>query len=216
MISYLLGIISSAILFVISKIGYSGIFFLMFFQSFNIPIPSEITMPFSGYLASTGVFNFWLVVFLGTLGSFTGAFFSYKFASFLVQDKIRNKYWILKVLMSEKNLSLSQKWFDKYGSLSIFFGRITPIISSFISFPAGLAKMNVFLFSILTLLGSFLWCWGLALAGLALGKNWNIIQPYFREFDYFIAALIVVFAGFWLARHFRIKSKNNELSTLDK
>ncbi|OGM89968.1 hypothetical protein A3J77_00665 [Candidatus Wolfebacteria bacterium RBG_13_41_7] len=214
MISTVLEIISGFILLVIGKIGYVGVFFLMFFQSLNIPIPSEITMPFSGFLAYRGDFVFWFAVLAGTLGSFFGSLLSYYLASFLVCNGWREKYRILKFLISDENLALAERWFQKYGALSVFIGRLTPIVSTFISFPAGLAKMKISVFSILTLCGSFLWSSFLVYLGFIFGENWSVLQIYFRKFDYLILTAILLGIGWWIWRHFKPFNKNT--SIIDK
>ena len=157
MISLILQTISNFILLIIQKIGYFGIFLLMLLQSLNIPIPSEITMPFSGFLVQQGIFYFWLVVLAGTFGNLIGALISYHLAFLLVKNGWREKYKILRILISDHNINLAEKWFQKYGTFSIFLGRMMPIISTFISFPAGLAKMKISTFSALTFAGSFIW-----------------------------------------------------------
>jgi len=207
MISALLQTISNFILLIIQKIGYFGIFLLMLFQSLNIPIPSEITMSFSGFLVQQGVFNFWLVVLAGTFGNLIGALISYHLAFSLVKNGWREKYRILKILISDHNIHLAEKWFQKYGAFSIFLGRLTPVISTFISFPAGLAKMKISTFSALTFAGSFIWSTFLTYLGFIFAENWQVLQIYFRKFDYLILALILIVAGWWLWRHFN----NNRL-----
>ncbi|MBI5401347.1 DedA family protein, partial [Candidatus Wolfebacteria bacterium] len=176
---------------------------LMFFQSFNIPMPSEITMPFSGFLASQGIFNFWTVVFVGAVGNLGGAFLSYKFAKFFVKNGLRDKYKIAKILISDSNLKIAENWFEKYGGISVFFGRMVPVVSTFISFPAGLAKMPLKSFLLFSFLGSFIWCFILTKIGFVLGHNWNSIEIYFRKFDYLILAAIIVALVFWLYRHLK-------------
>ncbi len=211
MISLILQTISNFILLIIQKVGYFGIFLLMLFQSFNIPVPSEITMPFSGFLVQQGVFYFWLVVLAGTFGNLIGSLISYYLASSLVKNGWREKYKILKILISDRNIDLAEKWFQKYGTFSIFLGRMMPIISTFISFPAGLAKMKISTFSILTFSGSFIWSTFLTYLGFIFAENWQILQIYFRKFDYLILALILISAGWWLWRHF-----NNNSQAIDK
>lgn len=203
MINLVLSWLSNLILAIIGKIGYAGIFFLMFLQSFNVPIPSEVTMPFSGFLASQNVFNFWLVVISGTMGNVLGAAMSYKAADALLKNGLRERIWILKVLINENNLKMAQRWFEKYGGVSVFLGRMVPIVSTFISFPAGLAKMDYKKFIPLTFGGSLIWCYFLAKIGFTLGENWQKVGGYFRQFDYVIIGAIVVVGVVWGWRHFK-------------
>jgi len=208
MISIILETISNFILLIIQKIGYLGVFFLMFLQSVNIPIPSEITMSFSGFLVQKEILNFWLVVLMGTFGNLTGSLISYFLASSLARNGWRAKYGILKILISDSNLQLAEKWFNKYGTFSIFFGRMIPVVSTFISFSAGLAKMKISVFSFLTFAGSFVWCSFLTYLGFVFGENWQALQIYFRKFDYLILILIIAVIGWWGWKH--LSNKNNK------
>lgn len=203
MIALILGGVSNFILSVIQRTGYLGIFLLMLLQSVNVPVPSEIIMPFSGFLVHQGVFNFWLVVSVGALGNLIGALLSYRLASLLVKNGLRERWRILKFLLSERNLELAQRWFNKYGNASIFFGRLVPVISTFISFPAGLGKMKILNFSILTFAGSLIWSTFLTWLGFILGKNWGILGVYFHKFDYLTLGAILAAIIWWLWRHFR-------------
>ncbi len=203
MIALILGGVSNFILSVIQRTGYLGIFLLMLLQSVNVPVPSEIIMPFSGFLVHQGVFNFWLVVSVGALGNLIGALLSYRLASLLVKNGLRERWRILKFLLSERNLELAQRWFNKYGNASIFFGRLVPVISTFISFPAGLGKMKILNFSILTFAGSLIWSTFLTWLGFILGKNWGILGIYFHKFDYLVLGAILALIIWWLWRHFK-------------
>jgi len=203
MIYLVLETILNFILAVISKVGYLGIFFLMLLQSFNVPIPSEITMPFAGFLVQGGRFNFWLVVLIGAFANLVGALLSYYLASSLGRSELRSRYRIFNILISDRNLELAEVWFKKYGSFSVFFGRLVPVVSTFISFPAGLARMNLKVFSIFTFVGSFIWCLFLTYLGFIFGENWRVLQIYFRKFDFLILILILFAVIWWFARHFK-------------
>lgn len=200
MLSDFFGFIFGLILSAISKAGYLGVFFLMFLQSANIPIPSEITMPFAGFLAFQGKMNFYLAVLAGALGNLAGAFLSYRLAGRLIVSGWRERSKFLKILISEKNLALAQRWFEKYGGLSVFFGRLVPVVNCFISFPAGLAKMNRPAFLWLTFAGSLIWSFVLAGLGYFLGVNWFAVREFLSKFDVFIAGAIVVFLAVWIWR----------------
>ncbi|PIR43966.1 alkaline phosphatase [Candidatus Wolfebacteria bacterium CG10_big_fil_rev_8_21_14_0_10_31_9] len=200
MFSLVLTFISSLILLIIQKIGYAGIFVLMLLQSVNIPIPSEITMLFSGFLAFSGVFNFWTVVFIGASGNLFGAYLSYKLAESLVMNDFRNKP-LIRILINDKSLAIAQEWFKKYGAFSVFFSRMVPVMSTFISFPAGMAKMRLDLFLTLTFLGSLIWSFILTKMGFILGENWTVLHVYFRQFDYIILTIIVLVGAFFIWKH---------------
>ena len=187
----ILEFISNFILSIIQSIGYIGIFFLMTLQSLNIPIPSEITMPFAGFLAGQGVFSFWFVVFAGALGSLAGSLISYHIASALLRRGYLEKHWTLKIIFNPDSIKSAENWFERYGHFSIFFGRMIPVVSTFISFPAGLAKMELKRFAVLTFAGAFVWCFILAWLGSMLGENWATLRSYFEQFEYVILFLII-------------------------
>lgn len=195
MISYILETISNFALEVIDWGGYWGVFFLMALESANIPIPSEVIMPFSGFLASVAgnfAFNFWLVVFIGALGNLAGSLFSY-WLGYLIRHNVL--HWNSHRVNAE--VERAQKWLDKWGDWAIFISRLLPVVRTFISFPLGVLKTkSLWRFSTLTFSGSFIWSSFLAYLGLALGKNWEVLHIYFRKFDYAIVAIILAI-GFW-------------------
>jgi len=200
MIGNLLEPITLFTLNTIKDFGYGGVFFLMLLESANIPIPSEIIMPFSGFLVSQGAFNFWLLVFFGALGNLVGSLISYAIA-FYLSDKALN-FFLKFRLLRKKEVDFSINLFQKYGISTAFFSRIFPVIRTFISFPAGLFKVSLVPFSLFTFLGSFLWSLLLTFLGLKLGENWRVLETYFRQFDTIIVfGLFFVFI-FWIQHHF--------------
>lgn len=200
MISYILELISNFALDAIEWGGYWGVFILMALESANIPIPSEVIMPFSGFLASAagnGIFNFWLVVFVGASGNLAGSLFSY-WLGYLVRHNVL--HWDNHAVNREAERA--QKWLDKYGDWAIFISRLLPVVRTFISFPLGVLKTkSLWRFSYLTFGGSFIWSALLAYFGFILGKNWEILHVYFRKFDYLIVGLIII-GGIWLWRYY--------------
>ena len=192
MIFTILETLTSFITNLVSDLGYFGIFLAMTIESASIPLPSEIIMPFAGFLVSQGRFDFWIVVFVGALGNLVGSWIMYWFGYWgqevVVRKFIRNygKF----VLVSEVELDRTEKWFRKWGDWIVFISRLLPIVRTFISVPAGIAKMNFLRFSVLTFVGSFLWSALLTYVGFVLGENWDSIEPIFRRFDY-----LVVFVG---------------------
>jgi len=215
MISGIIETISSFILLVIGKTSYLGVFFLMALESANIPIPSEIIMPFSGFLVAQGFFSpsillradpelavwvsFWLVVFLGALGNLSGSLFSY-WLGYLVRTDILK--WNSQKISEKTEKAVA--WLDKFGDAAILISRVLPVVRTFISFPLGVLKTkSLRRFSILTFIGSFIWSAFLTYLGFILGKNWGILEIYFRKFDYLILILILAAIGWWLWRHFR-------------
>ena len=172
----------------ISTSGYIGIFFLMIAESALIPIPSEIIMPFSGYLVSTGKLNPILVIISGSIGNLVGSLVAY-----IIGVKLGREF-ILKygkyVLLKKSHLDWTESYFRKYGDRSTFLSRLLPAIRTYISLPAGIAKMDLKKFSVYTLAGSIVWSTMLTYVGIVLGEEWTKIRHYS---DYIDAAVIIGF-----------------------
>jgi len=196
--------ISSFIINTISTLGYPGIVILMTLESACIPIPSEIIMPFSGYLVYLGEFSLWLVVIVGTIGNLIGSIIFY-FIGFYGGRPLIEKYGKY-ILISGQDLDQAERWFKKYGGESIFFSRILPVIRTFISFPAGIAKMPFWKFSFYTFAGSLPWSFFLTYAGILTGENWSKLEIYFKKFDWLIIILIISGISWWIYK--KIKTKN--------
>lgn len=158
-------------------------------------------MPFAGFLASQGTLNLWTVAIVGALANLAGSLLAYwigwKGGRPLVEKY--GKY----ILLSRDDLEKSDRFFQKYGSATVFIGRLLPIVRTYISFPAGIAKMNLTEFSIYTLLGSFPWSLGLAYLGLRLGNNWQELRGFFHKFDYVILALIIFGIIYFIRKHLK-------------
>jgi membrane protein DedA with SNARE-associated domain len=206
MISKIFSVVSLFILGTIDKIGYLGVFLLMAVESLNIPIPSEIIMPFSGFLVSRNHFNLFLLVLIGALGNLFGSLVSYGIAAIIGQPLVER---LKKIPFFEDDYNRAEKFFKKHGSSSVFLGRMIPIIRTFISFPAGIFKIPFWKFSFLTFSGSFLWSGLMAAIGFYLGENWRILEGYFRKFDYLIAIVIIGAMGYYIYRKF--KTQNSKL-----
>lgn len=199
MINEILSLVSSFALKVIESTGYAGIFILSFLESAAIPIPSEVVVPFSGFLAAQGVFNFWGVVFVATLANLVGSI-----ALFWIGKS--GGRWILEkygkyVLITERELETGDSWFKKHGVKAIFWGRMLPVIRTFVSLPAGIAGMNFWRFCVFTFAGALPWNFTLAYIGLKAGENWMILHDYLHEINYIIIALIIVGAVWFVYRH---------------
>ncbi|MDP2677033.1 MAG: DedA family protein [bacterium] len=200
----MLEIIGSFALYVIDASGYAGIFFLMALESAAIPIPSEIIMPFSGFLVAQGSMNFWFVVLAGTFGNLFGSLVLYAVAFYGGRPALR-KYGRY-VFLSESHVESAEQWFYRYGSFAAFFGRMLPIVRTYISFPVGLGRMNIWKFSLYTSAGSFLWAIFLTWVGFALGERWQTIQVYTRKFDIVIAVIIGIGIIYFFWSHIRKKT----------
>jgi membrane protein DedA with SNARE-associated domain len=184
----------------VSTFGYFGIFLAMAIESASIPLPSEIIMPFAGFLVIQGRFDFWLVVVAGALGNLFGSWLMYGLGYWgherVVRRLIRNygKF----ILVSEHDFDRAKEWFYRFGDWIVLISRVLPVVRTFISLPAGIARVNFWRFSVLTFLGSFAWSALLTYIGVVLGENWNSIEPIFRRFDILIALIGVVLVGLFL------------------
>jgi len=189
------------IISVISTLGYGGIVLLMAIESACIPLPSEIIMPFSGYLVSQGQMTLWGVALAGAIGCVLGSIPAYYLGQFGGRPLIERygKY----VLISPRDLDMADRAFTRYGEIIIFLGRLLPVVRTFIAFPAGVARMAMGRFIAYTFVGSLIWCWVLAYVGKRLGDNWVSLKPYFHEFHTAFAVLAVIFIVWYVRRHFQ-------------
>jgi len=177
--------------------GYLGIFFLMFLESSFFPFPSEVVMVPAGYLASKGEMNLFFAIMSGVLGSLFGAWFNYLIAAHL------GRKFLLKFL-SESKVKKLEGFFEKHGAFSTFSGRLLPGVRQYISFPAGLAKMNGFVFSLFTALGAFIWVSILAGLGYFIGENEELIKRYLH----IITAAVIVFIAVFTYVYIKIKRRD--------
>ncbi|GBF35449.1 lipoprotein B [Desulfocucumis palustris] len=180
----------------IAALGYWGVAIGMAIESANIPLPSEIIMPFGGYLVSTGQLNLYWTAVAGAVGGTVGSVISY------ILGLYGGRPFLLKYGryfgVSHKNFDIAEKWFLRYGEATVFFTRLMPIIRTFISFPAGISGMNFPRFVIYTFLGSLPWCFFLTYLGMKLGEHWEDLKPWFHRLDVVVAAVIVVAVGYYL------------------
>jgi membrane protein DedA with SNARE-associated domain len=210
MIARLLEILSGIIVAVISTLGYSGVVLLMAIESACIPLPSEIIMPFSGYLVSTGQMNLWVVALAGAVGCVLGSLVAY-WVGMKGGRPLIEKYGRY-VLVSRHDLDMADRWFEKRGEIIVFVSRMLPAIRTFIAFPAGVARMNLKRFVIYTFAGSFPWCLGLAYVGQKLGEKWNkddTLKTWFHRFDFLIGIAAVILVAWWIWRHMGHLRKEN-------
>lgn len=201
MATIILSTIASWIIGVISALGYGGIVLLMAIESANIPLPSEIIMPFSGFLVAKSELNLWLVGLAGAVGCVVGSIFSYFLGAWGGRPLVEKygKY----ILISHHDLDLADRWFSRYGEAIVFFARLLPVIRTFISFPAGISRMNFPRFVIYSFLGSLPWTLFLAFLGQKLGDNWESLRRYFHGLDWVILGLIIVGIVWWIWRHLK-------------
>ncbi len=178
----------------VGSLGYTGIFIMMFLESSFFPFPSEVVMIPAGYLAYKGEMNMYLVILFGILGSLAGSLFNYYLAikfgrKFLIKY---GKYFFIK----EETIIRMEEFFKKHGHISTFSGRLIPVVRQYISLPAGLAKMNLFVFSLYTSLGAGIWVIILAVLGYYLGDNEGLIKEYLRYIIVIILIALMLLA-FW-------------------
>ncbi len=193
MIAKILAVLSALIISVISTSGYLGILLLMTIESACIPLPSEVIMPFSGYLVFTGRFHLLWVATVGALGCNLGSLIAYEVGHYGGRPLVeRYGSWIL---LSKSELDMADRFFARYGDATVFISRLLPVVRTFIALPAGVARMPRVRFHVYTFLGSWPWCLGLAWVGLKLGERWSTdprLKMWFHRFDAVIGAVIVL------------------------
>ena len=201
MVEKIITLLAGFIIGTISRLGYGGIVLLMAIESACIPLPSEIIMPFSGYLVSTGEMNLWLVSFAGAVGCVLGSLVAY-YAGAWGGRPLVEKYGKY-ILISHHDLNLADRWFQRHGDITIFIGRLLPVIRTFIAFSAGIARMDLWRFNLYTFVGSYLWSLGLAWIGMKLGEHWNTLGVYFHRFDAAIGVFLLAAVIWYVRRHLK-------------
>ena len=201
MLEATLAAISGFVLTIIETLGYPGIFLLMLLGNANLPIPSEITMTFSGFLVGLGKFQFWLVVLIGTLGDIVGSLISY-----FIAHRVGNH------LKTNHDFARAENWYKKFGAASLFLGKLVPFVRAFIAFPAGLFKIKLWKFLLFVSSGALVWSMLLTYIGFVLGGNWSTIEPYFRKFNFIIAGLLIIVFIWWLRHRFGMKHEARSIN----
>lgn len=201
MLEKMIAVVATWIMGVISSMGYGGIVLLMAIESACIPLPSEIIMPFAGFLVSKGEMTLFGIALAGAIGCVVGSIPAY-YLGMLGGRPLVEKYGKY-VLISHKDLDMTDDWFAKHGEIIIFIARLLPGVRTFIAFPAGVARMNMTKFIVYTFVGSFIWCWVLGYIGVKAGENWESLGKYFHQFHYVIIALGIAFVVWYLRRHFK-------------
>jgi membrane protein DedA with SNARE-associated domain len=186
----ILGVLFLFIKSVIAAGGYGGVAFLMAIESACIPLPSELIMPFAGYLVFDGTMKLLWVATAGAIGCNLGSLVAYEIGCYGGRPLVE-KYgrWIL---FSHRELDWADRFFARWGYLAVFIGRLLPVIRTFIALPAGIARMPRVRFHVYTFLGSWPWCFALAYFGMKLGENWRQLGKYFHKLDTVILVVLVV------------------------
>ena len=185
--------------------GYPGIALLMGIESACIPLPSEVIMPFSGYLVYTGRFSsLWMVATIGAIGCNLGSILAYEVGAYGGRPLIE-KYGRY-ILLNKHDLDVADRLFHKWGAMMVFVGRLLPVIRTFIALPAGIARMPRAKFHIYTFLGSWPWCWALAYVGLKLGERWDSdprLKTWFHRFDAVIVLMLLAGIVWFVRNHWK-------------
>ncbi|HKT68632.1 MAG TPA: DedA family protein [Terriglobales bacterium] len=193
MTAKIIAALSAFIISVISAGGYLGIAVLMAIESACIPLPSEIIMPFSGYLVYMGRFKLLWVATVGAVGCNLGSAIAYAVGYYGGRPLVE-KYGSY-ILLSRHELDWADRFFARYGNITVFVSRLLPVIRTFIALPAGVARMNQPKFHFYTFIGSWPWCLGLAYVGMKLGQRWDTdprLRIWFHRFDAIILAVILI------------------------
>ncbi|MDQ6646964.1 MAG: DedA family protein [Pseudomonadota bacterium] len=185
----------------ISAGGYVGVAALMALESACIPLPSEVIMPFAGYLVSTGKFNLWGVALAGAIGCNIGSTAAY-WVGFSGGRRFVDR-WGRWVLLARADLERAERFFGRFGTPAVLVGRLLPVVRTFIALPAGMARMRQLPFQLYTFGGSFVWCYLLAYIGDQLGKHWDSdprLQALMHRFDLIVAVVLLAAVG-WFVWH---------------
>lgn len=193
-----MGITEHLVTYIIQSIaagGYPVVGVLMMLESMVFPVPSEAVMPFAGFLVTAGMFSFWTVVFVSTLGSLIGSLLSYFIGRY--GGRIFLEKWGKYFLLNQHHFDITETFFKRRGARAIFIARFIPVVRHLVSIPAGIAKMDLMTFSLYTILGAGLWNTFLLYIGMVLGKNWATLGPYMHYLDILVVGALVLGAG-WL------------------
>lgn len=200
MINALIHFLGNIAITIIDRLGYFGIALAMAIESCNIPLPSEIIMPFSGYMVSLGRFNLLSTALAASIGGTIGSLLSYALGFYGGEKLVRHliKKYGKYVLVYEYELDESKEWFAHHGQLITFTSRLLPVIRTFISLPAGISRMDVKKFTFFAFLGTFIWSLPLSYLGKVMGDNWDTLGQYFHKFDLIIVALFLILGFFYV------------------
>src|SRR5947207_11323600 len=201
MLGRLLAATTAFIVAVIQSGGYPGIVLLMAIESACIPLPSEVIMPFAGYLVYQQRMSLHGAAFAGAFGCLLGSVVAYGVGARGGRPFVEKygKY----VLVRRRDVDRAEEWFRRYGDAAIFFSRLLPVVRTFISLPAGIARMPFGRFALLSFLGSVPWCYLLAYVGMVMGEHWHDIKRYFHGADIVVGVLILLGAAYWIWHHLR-------------
>jgi membrane protein DedA with SNARE-associated domain len=187
-------LLSGYITDLIVAFGYPGIIFLMTLESACMPVPSEIVMPFAGFGAQRGDLDFWLVGMAGSIGCLIGSVLSYA-VGYYGGRPLLERYGRY-ILVTRHEIDMAHSWFERYGTMTVFIARLLPIIRTFISLPAGIARMEFRKFAFYSFVGSLPWCYALAYAGVVLKDNWTMLEDYWIYLDILTVVGFIAFCAY--------------------
>jgi membrane protein DedA with SNARE-associated domain len=193
---------------ILGQYGYQAVFVLMVLESALIPVPSEVTMVFGGFLVSRGDLDFFWVGMLGALANLLGSWLAYWLGLWGGRPLIER--WGRYLLIRKHEIDRAEAWFRDHGEAAVFVSRLLPVVRTFISLPAGVARMPFGKFTLYTFLGCVPWCFALTWAGLLLGDNWETFLRYGTPISYGVAAVIALVIGWWVWRRLRMRRAARE------
>jgi membrane protein DedA with SNARE-associated domain len=211
MIDKILGSLAAFIIGVISSGGYLGIALLMAIESACVPLPSELIMPFAGYLVSTGRFDLYLAATAGAIGCNIGSIVAYEVGKHGGRPFVQKygKY----LLIGQDEIDTADRFFERFGPAAVLIGRLLPVIRTFIAFPAGVSGMKYLPFHLYTFIGSWPFCFALTWLGMTLGEKWDSdprVKAAFHSADVLIVGLIVALIGFFIWHRTRGLRKSHD------
>ena len=204
--------LSNFVIAVIEQLGYGGVFVGMTLESTGLPLPSEIIMAFAGYVVWEGQLTLLGITLAGTLGCLTGSLIAYGIGAYGGRPLLERygKY----VLIRKNELDRGEQWFAKHGESAVFISRLLPVVRTYISFPAGIVRMDVRKFSVYTFLGSLPFCFAFAYAGVALGPHWHSITRLSRYLNVAVIVALAVLVGYLIYRRAwvmeRLRDRGNQ------
>jgi membrane protein DedA with SNARE-associated domain len=204
LIENLIATLAGFIVAAISALGLLGILLMMAIESACIPLPSEIIMPFAGYLVSQGHFSLIMAATAGGLGCNLGSALAYAVGRY--GGRLFVERWGGYLLITSHDLDVADRFFGRYGALAVFIGRLLPVVRTFIALPAGIARMPLVKFHLYTFVGSWIWCFALAYIGMKLGQAWEsdpTLRSILHRLDAVIVLLAVAGVAFYVWRHLR-------------
>ena len=208
MIAHIIEILAAWITSVISTAGYGGVMLLMAIESACIPLPSEIIMPFSGYLVYTGRFSLLAVATWGAIGCNLGSVLAYEIGYYGGRPLVM-KYGRY-MFVTQHDLNIADRFFERWGSLAVLIARLLPVVRTFIALPAGIAQMPRLKFHLYTFIGSWPWCFALAWIGMQLGEQWDKdprLKRWFHRMDGVILVLLLAGIAFFVWSHLKGRLK---------